>query len=406
MELNEQTSQHNYYSFLWHAVFLALAINFMDMDTIIPAMMLDAGGSPLQLGILTAIMLGGGRVAQLFFALFLNNQSSKKGYLLGGINARIIALGSMALLFCFSSYMKGRFIIWSIFILISLFSFSGSFANINYVDIFGKSILENKRKAFFSIKHVISNIFVFLSAFLARKVLTSYGYPVNYATLFLIAAVLLGMASLGFWKIKEVPASNSKIDGLKKFIHIITHEIRTNKKLKNYLFLLNTQGIYIALMPFLVLYAKKNLAAESQDIGNFLILKVIGGILAGTVLFYYSKRIKYRYMMYIASILAILVPLLIIMLPGSVLFPYIFLLGGVVFTIHTISMNGVLLEVTTNENRVLYTGLSGAGSILPVIFPFLGGWIITQFGFTQFFILFILIIFTSFYFIYKIDCQK
>lgn len=35
MELNKQTSQHNYYSFLWHAVFLALAINFMDMDTII-----------------------------------------------------------------------------------------------------------------------------------------------------------------------------------------------------------------------------------------------------------------------------------------------------------------------------------------------------------------------------------
>ena len=63
MKINNQTSKHNYYSFLWHAVFLALAINFMDMDTIIPAMMLDAGGSALQLGILTAIMLGGGRVA-------------------------------------------------------------------------------------------------------------------------------------------------------------------------------------------------------------------------------------------------------------------------------------------------------------------------------------------------------
>ena len=162
MDLNHQTSQHNYYSFLWHAVFLALAINFMDMDTIIPAMMLDAGGSALQLGILTAIMLGGGRVAQLFFAPFLNNQPSKKGYLLGGINARVFALAGMGLLFYLSSYRKGSFIIWSIFILISLFSFSGAFANINYVDILGKSVLEKKRKAFFSIKHVLSNIFVFL----------------------------------------------------------------------------------------------------------------------------------------------------------------------------------------------------------------------------------------------------
>ena len=161
MELNEQTSRNNYYCFLWHAIFLALTINFMDMDTIIPAMMVDAGASPLQLGVLTAIMVGGARFAQLFFAPFLNNQPSKKGYLLGGINARVLSLAGMALLFYFSVSIKGSFIILAIFILISLFSFSGSFANINYVDILGKSVLQQKRKAFFSIKHVLSNIFVF-----------------------------------------------------------------------------------------------------------------------------------------------------------------------------------------------------------------------------------------------------
>ena len=406
MELNKQISKNNYYSFLWHAVFLALAINFMDVDTIIPAMMVDAGGSALHLGILTSIMLGGGKFAQLFFAPFLNNQPSKKGYLLGGINARIFALGGMALLFYFSSHIQDNFIIWSIFILISLFSFSGAFANINYVDILGKSVLQEKRKAFFSIKHVISSIVVLLSAFLAKGVLSEYGYPINYATLFFIAAVLLGIASFGFWKIKEIPAFNSKIDGLVKFIHIVIQEIRTNIKLRNYLFLINTQGISIVLMPFLILYAKKIFYAGSQDIGNFLILKVIGGVLTGSVLFYYSKKVKYQYMLYITSILAILVPLFILMLPGSMLFPYIFLAGGVIFTIHNVSINGILLEITNNENRALYTGLSGAGSIIPSIFSFIGGWIITEFGFTLFFVLFILIIFLSFYFIYKIDCKK
>jgi len=71
MELNEQISNRNYYAFLWHAVFLALAKNFMDVDTIIPAMMVDAGASSLQVGILTAIMLAGGKCAQLFFTLFI-----------------------------------------------------------------------------------------------------------------------------------------------------------------------------------------------------------------------------------------------------------------------------------------------------------------------------------------------
>ena len=406
MELNKQISKHNYYAFLWHAVFLALAKNFMDVDTIMPAMMVDAGGGSIQVGILTAIMLGGARFGQLFFAPFLNNQSSKKEYLLSGINARILALGGMALLFYFSSHLTGGFIVCSIFILISLFSFSGAFANINYVDILGKSVLEKKRKAFFSIKQVISSLAVLLSALLAKRVLTNAGYPMNYAAMFFIAAAVLGIASIGFWKIKEIHAFNLKIDGLINFIQRIQRDIQTNEKLKNYIILKNVQGICIVLMPFLILYAKKMFGAVSHDIGNFLLLKVIGGVLTGSILYYYSKKIKYRNMLNMTSILAILIPLCILVFPGPLLFPYIFLAGGIVFAIHDISMSGILLEVTTNENRALYTGLSGAGSILPVIFPFLGGWVITEFGFTLFFILFILIIFLSFHFIHKMDCKK
>jgi MFS family permease len=406
MELNKQTSKHNYYAFLWHAVFLALAKNFMDVDTIMPAMMVDAGGSSLQVGILTAIMLGGARFGQLFFAPFLKNQSLKKGYLLGGINARIAALGGMALLFYFSSHVTVCFIISSVFILVSLFSFSGAFANISYVDILGKSVLEKKRKAFFSMKQIISSLAVLLSALLAKRVLTTAEYPVNYASMFFIAAAVLGIASMGFWKIKEIRTSNLKIDGLLKFVQRIQKEIRTNEKLKHYILLKNTQGICIVLMPFLILYAKKMFAAGSHDIGNFLLLKVIGGVLTGSILYNYSQKVKYQNMLVMTSMLATLIPLFILVFPGSLFFPYIFLAGGIVFTIHDISMSGILLEVTTNENRALYTGLSGAGSILPVIFPFLGGWIITEFGFTPFFILFILIILLSFHFIHKMDCKK
>ncbi len=378
----------------------------MDVGTIIPAMMVDAGSSSFQLGILTAIMLGGGNLAQLMFVSFLNNKSSKKAYLLSGINARVFSLGGMALLFWFSAHINNLLIIWSIFILITLFSFGGAFANINYVDIFGKSVLPEKRKAFFSIKQVISSIVVLLSAFFVRKILTTYGYPLNYAVLFFIAAAFLGIASLGFWKIKEIPAFNLKITGFKKFVSIVYQEIRANKKLRNYLLLTNTQGIAIVLMPFLILYAKKSFSAGSQDIGNFLILKVIGGILTGSILFYYSRRIKYQILLYITSVSAILIPLYILILPGAEYFPYIFLVGGIILTIYGISTSGILLEVTTNENRALYTGLSGAGSILPVVFPFIGGWIITEFGFIPFFGLFIAVIVSSFYFIHKIDCKQ
>ena len=57
----------------------------------------------------------------------------------------------------------------------------------------------------------------------------------NYAAMLLIAAVVLGIASIGFRKIKEIQTYNFKIDGLINFIRIIKQDIRTNEKLRNYI---------------------------------------------------------------------------------------------------------------------------------------------------------------------------
>ena len=84
----------------------------------------------------------------------------------------------------------------------------------------------------------------------------------------------------------------------------------------------------------------------------------------------------------------------------------VFFLGGIIFATYTISLNGVLLEVSGTSNRALYTGIAGAGNILPAMFPLLGGWIIKQFGFLPYFVLFMVVILFSFYFIHRLHCKK
>ena len=78
MALTKKISTHNFKSFLWHATFLAFAKNFMDVDTIIPSMIVEAGGGAMHIGILTAIMMGGSSLTQLFFAPFVSNKTYKK----------------------------------------------------------------------------------------------------------------------------------------------------------------------------------------------------------------------------------------------------------------------------------------------------------------------------------------
>ncbi len=404
MKLTPGLSRHNYYSFLWHASFLALAQNFMDVDTVIPAMLVEAGGNGLHIGLMTSIMLGGSSFTQLIFAPFISNYPYKKKFLLLGINARILSLLIMSIMLYFS--LKGEYTIWLIFMLITFFSLGGAFANVSYTDILGKSVDQSTRKSFFSVKQVVTGLVLFFSAFLAKKVITFEDFPLNYAYMFFIGFLALFIASLGFWQLKEREPSRMIIKSPRHFMSLIKTELSQNKKLVYFLGFINTMGVSITLLPFIILYAKEMYHTQSHDTGMFLLYKVIGSVAIGFVLFIINKKFKYRYLLYGNVFLVVSVLLVLLLLPGTPPFLFIFLTGGIIVSMYLISMNGVLLEISGTENRALYAGMAGAGNILPAIFPLLGGWIIERSGYPIFLILFMSIILISLFFIYKLDCRK
>jgi MFS-type transporter involved in bile tolerance (Atg22 family) len=282
----------------------------------------------------------------------------------------------------------------------------GAFSNISYTDILGKSLFENSRKPFFSIRLVVNGTILFSSAFLARHLLNSESYPANYSNMFFVGFIALSIASLGFWNIKEVVPSKMQVKGPHHFFQLIRKELKENNKLFYFLGFINTMGISSALLPFMILYAKGHFDADEINIGNLLLFKVIGGVLTGLLLFLFSRKFKYRDLLYLNTLLALSAPLLMLLMPSISTLNVVFFLGGIVFASYSITMNGVLLEVTGRTNRALYTGIAGAGNILPAIFPLLGGWIIQQFGFLPFLLLFMVVVLFSFYFIHHLHCKK
>jgi len=406
MELTKKISNHNFKSFLWHATFLAFAKNFMDVDTIIPSMVVDAGGGAIQIGILTAIMMGGSSFTQIFFAPYISNKIFKRKYLLLGINIRVFALfGLGSILFLLQSGHQ-TYVLWLIFLFITTFSLAGAFANVSYVDILGKSINQDKRKTFFSTNQIISGIIVLSSAFLVKHLLDWKEYPVNYAFMFFTGATVLLIASAGFWSIKEVVPSRMKISGIKTFFKVLQTELKQNKKLVYFLGYINTQGIAVSFLPFIILYAKETFNNPNSDTGTFLIYKVIGIVFVSVLVLSGATKIKYNLLLYSNVLLSLILVFLAFIIKDVTSIKYIFVLGGIVYSLFSISMNGLLLEVSGNENRALYTGFAGAGNILPALFPLAGGAIINQFGYQAFFVFFMLIIITAFFFIFKINCKK
>ncbi len=407
MQLTEKQSKHNFFAFLWHTAFLALASSFMDVDTIIPSMLIKAGGTSIHLGILTAIMLGGSMLFQLVFANYLSNKTYKKGSLLLAINLRVLSLLSLAFLFFKSTTLSGDLIIFLIFIFISIFSFSGSFANVSYVDILGKSVLQRLRKKFFTSQQIVSSAGIFLSALVVRKLLKYYEYPFNYSILFLIAGILLFIATAGFWSLKEQKSKVEEKRSLWQFFVMIPSEIRKNKNLKYYLLIINSMGLGLSILPFIILFAKENFGLTFEMIGNFLLFRTLGMLIAGLILFKFSERFKYKTLLRFCLVLGSAIPLISLAFSDNmVLYQFIFILSGMFVAIYKVSINGVLLEISTNDNRAIYAGISGAGNILTAVFPLFAGVLISAFGFHYVFTAVVILILSSYIFTTKINCQR
>ncbi len=406
MELSEQQSQINFRSFLWHAAFLALASNFMDVDTIIPSMLIKAGGTAFHLGLLTAIMLGGTKLFQLIFASALAAKVSKKPFLLVGINLRVISLIALAAIFLFSSSLSGEVIIIMIFILITIFSLSGSYSGISYNDIFGKSILQSSRKRFFSIRQMINSLGIFLSALIVRELIKRIGYPENYALLFFVAGLLLLIASLGFWTIKELPSNVSVKRNFWSYIKQIPGEIKKSSNLRNYLFIINSLGLGISILPFLILFARDNFGLSYKLIGNLLLLRTIGMLTASLIFYKISRKLNYRKLLIYNLFLGASLPIIALFLKNEpAIYPFLFILSGMFVAMYRIGDAGVLMEISTNENRVLYTGISGAGTILTTIFPLAAGSLIGSLGYPVVFVTVSVLVLISFFFVRKLHCE-
>lgn len=403
---SEKTARNNFYSFLWHAAFLALAQNFMDVDTIIPAMLYEAGGNAFHIGLMTAIMVGGSSFTQLFFAPYISNKPFKKKFLLVGINSRVLSLIALGAILFYLNQKYSSAILLFIFFFIAVFSLSGAFANISYIDIIGKVIDPEKRKKLFSSRQIISGLAVLASAFLAKELITKNDFPVNYASSFFIGGLLLLIASGGFWKIKEKTKSGIKIKGTREFLNILKSELKQNKKLIYFLGFINTQGIAISFMPFVLLYSKEIFNANSNDTGTFLISKIIGVVTVSLFVLLFSSKIKYNFLLYLNVFLSIGLAIIVLITNDIAIIKFAFILGGITFSLYNISMNGILLEVSGLENRALYAGFAGAGNILPALFPLIGGWIIQQWSFPAFFIVFIFILSCSLFFIQRMHCTK
>lgn len=402
-----EDSRRNYISFIWHAVFLSITVTFTEVNSVIPAMILQVGGGEIHVGIVTAIMIGVPLIAQLNFTGLLHGRPRKKPFLLLGIALRVLSLGFIAvtlLLIDRFSVLQALLIIYGELL---LFTISGAFAGMAYVYLVGKSFSPELRARFFTRKQLISSVGILVSAVIARQVLSSLSYPATYATLFAAAAAVLLTASFGFWMVREKPVQVSGRKGYLATLRSLPAVLKKDPNLRTYLFFTNAMGFHVALTPFYVALAGQKYTLDPRLAGNLLFFQIIGMVLASLFWPRIVKSAGFKGILRFWSVLSILLPPLALVTAWFLPLPVylgIFLFTGATISARKVSQEAVIVELSTEENRILYTGILGTLNLSIVIFPVLLGGLIRFTGYTPVFLGVACMSVGALYFLKRLNC--
>jgi len=391
-----------YGNFLWHGSFLALTMAFVEINTVIPSLILKAGGGSFSVGLVSAILTGIPLIAQLLFAGFLMSKPRKKPYLIFAIYLRIISLAALG--FILGSSFEGITLLIAIFIVLSIFSFSGVFAGISYTDLLGKTVEQKSRRKFMAIRQILSGIFSLLGGLIAKNIVSSYVYPENYSLMFFIASISLMVGSAGFFLIKENKSENRRILKLAEVIRKIPSILKDDSNLKNYVLFSNSTGFGLVIIPFYIVLARNSFGLSGEDLGMYVFLQMIGMTVSGFLWGYLLSKWNYYRVMRNCVFLGATLPIIALILSNTnvALYSIVFILSGSNLSVRKMTFEGLLIEISNKDNRALYTGIVGALNLVLALLPLVIGSIIDNLGFTTVFIITSAFILLGFYYLRKI----
>ena len=383
------TARRNYHAFIWHALFLAITVTFTEVNTVIPALILQIGGSEIHVGIVSAIMIGVPLVSKLHFAAYLSRKSRKKPSLITGISLRIIALALIGLTLLHVQRFSLIELLIVVYAELLMFTLGGAFAGIAYIDLIGNSFDAGMRKRFFTRKQIISSVGILLSAALARSVMLSRQYPANYTILFFAASAVLFIASLGFWRVREVPRELKKTMGYLQTLRSIPYLLKKDRSLRYYIVYLNAVSAHLALIPFYAVFAQRRYYLDAGVAANMLFIQIVGMIAASLIWPRVVNVRGFKGVLRIGAVNAALLPAAALAVGYFAPLPVylvLYSLVGAAVSAKMVSENAVIVELSSEDDRILYSAVAGTLNVSIIVLPLLLGLLIAWLGFIPVFL--------------------
>lgn len=356
----------------------------VDSATVMSALVLQLTGSTIAVGAVATILRLGWLLPQLFIGYFASRSVTSMPFYVVGAFGRTAAIAILAIVLWAGAKLGwSHTVLGAMTILLwVLYSFLSGIVGVPYNDIVARAVASEHRSRMLSIRFFGGGLVALLVAALADRLLRTLDFPISYAAVLGIAAVLMLLSSFVFTAMGE-PEQKSPARSAESFAAYLREGAATfhnDPAFRRFVFAQWCGGAVLIAAPFFIV-AAHGLGVSLENAALLLGAHTVGALAGNPLWGWWGDRLgKLSLMRGIALARTVppgaLLVLLLMPVPAGanvpVLLAVFFVLGALANGL-TIAVIGLLMEISPDNRRPAYSGYFNALAAPAFVLPLVGG---------------------------------
>jgi len=363
----------------------------VDSATVMSALVHQLTASPVAVGAVPTILRLGWLLPQLAVGYLAGRAGSSMPFYILGAFGRTAAIALIAAVLG-----AGALAGWPLpalgaatLALWTVYAFLSGIVGVPYNDIVARSIPSAQRSRLLAIRFFGGGIVALLAAGIADRLVRTLHFPLSYAAILAIAAVLMLSSSVIFTAMGEPGRSGPPraAGSFAEYLREGLETFRSDPVFRRFVFAQWCGGAVLTAAPFFIVAAGA-LGAGLENVALLLGAQTAGALAANPLWGWWGdRRGKLSLMRAIAAMRAVpplvLLGLLAVPLPPATAMPILlavfFSLGALANGV-TIAVIGLLMEISPADRRPAYSGYFNALTAPAFLFPLAGGLAVSALG--------------------------
>ena len=362
----------------------------IDSATIMSALVLQLTGSPLLVGAVTAILRFGWLFPQLIVGFLAQRRGSSMRYYAIGAFGRATCMALMAAVLFAGRDWPVFWLALSVLAIWTGYAFVSGIVAVPYNDIVARSVPSQLRSRLLATRFFGGGVLALGVAAIADRLLERTAFPLSYAAIIGMAAILMYLSSIVFTGMGEPAAAAEPAEAKPGFFAYLKDGMavmRADRRFRLFVYAQWCGGAVLMAMPFYVVQADA-LGLGLQDVAILLLAQTAGALASNLPWGWWGDKWGKVSLLRAIATARFGPPAFVIALSAATLdagqllaiFTAVFFVLGALANGLTIAVIGYLMEISPEARRPAYSGYFNAITAPAFLLPLIAGGIASAFG--------------------------